>query len=298
MRFGEEIQEHLINFKEKLQYLPPTNSRKRWEYLEVTDNLYPPVRHGFMQYAYDDSIAFHDYARHVRSSQIFCFNIFYPLIKSRELVKYFKEKLNANIDDLIEWHFEYQPESDLLGEWLGKEKPIDYITSVDLFLLFRSISNKRIGYLIEVKFSEEEFSKCGGLGSNGNKYKDFCKSGFNINHFENECYLINTKQRKYYSLTKNTYIYGSDSKCPFAANNQCQRNHAFAKAIIGSKADEAYFGLAYHDRNNLIYNLWNKYKDSCVAIERESLFEIKVSDIIAYSNDETYKKYFRERYLL
>ena len=78
-KFPQKMQEHLIEFKENKQYIPPTNPRKRWEYIDLTDNLFPPVRHGFLQYAYESSIAFHDYARHVRSSQVFCFNLFSPL---------------------------------------------------------------------------------------------------------------------------------------------------------------------------------------------------------------------------
>jgi len=66
MNFPEEMERHLISFKENAQYIPATNPRKQWEYLEITDNLYPPIRHGFMQYAYDSAVSFHDYARHVR----------------------------------------------------------------------------------------------------------------------------------------------------------------------------------------------------------------------------------------
>lgn len=296
MSFSVDIQNHLVKFKEETQYLPPTNPRKKWEYLEVTDNLFPPIRHGFMQYAYRDAIAFHDYARHVRSSQIFCFNLFYPLIDSGALNSFFSNRFSINIASLEEWHFEYQPQTDLLGEWNGTLKPIDYITSVDLFLLFKTKDNERIAFLIEVKFTEKDFTGCGGFSSNGNKNKAFCSSSFDISKIQTDCYLVNIKGRKYFDLTTGIYNSFNTSICPFADNNQCQRNHAFSKALTG--VEKAYFGLIYHDSNTEIIREWDKYKALCTNEEQENLFEIKAGDLVLCSSDDCYKKYFKDRYLL
>lgn len=297
--FSARMQNHLVDFKEKRQYLPPTNPRKRWEYVEIADNLYPPIRNGFLQYAYDASIDFHDYARHVRSSQTFCFNLFYPLVKQGNLLTVFAEKLGLGPCDLTDWHFEYQPEEDYLGEWQGSEKPIDYITSVDVALFFRKGDGVRGVVLCEVKFTEAHFSKCGGYGSNGNQAKDFCGKGFALQAVPERCYLVNKKGRRYFELTRDTYENPTAQECPFRDNNQCQRNHAFGKALVSaSKVDEAYFGLVYHDDNEEILKEWRKYRKQCRSPEQSHLFEVRASEIVSVCADETLRRYFAERYLI
>jgi len=151
-----------------------------------------------MQYAYNEAIEFHDYARHVRSSQIFCFNLLYPLIISHEVESIISKKLGIDIDKTEEWHFEYQPNKNYLGEWSGTEKPIKYITSVDFAVFLKDKLGKRMAFLMETKFTEEDFSQCGGFNSNGNSKKAFCREKFNISQVEQDCYLVSEKRRKYF----------------------------------------------------------------------------------------------------
>ncbi len=79
-KFDNEFQmlmeDKLINFKECRQYLP-SKSKKSWMYADFSENLFPPIRHGFMQYIYDYAIPLHDYINHVRSSQAYCINTFF-----------------------------------------------------------------------------------------------------------------------------------------------------------------------------------------------------------------------------
>jgi hypothetical protein len=298
MNFPDKMEEHLVSFKENTQYIPATNPRKKWEYLEVSDNLYPPVRHGFMQYAYDSSINFHDYARHVRSSQIFGFNIFYPLLTNHDVNGTFVERLVPVKGEIDHWHFEYQPERDYLGEWQGPLKPIDYITSVDFAIFLKCLDGKRVAILTEVKFTEDKFTDCGGYKSNGNKNKDFCVHTFNINNIDS-CYLAGTKRRKYFQLVKGVYNEVDGSVCPFINNNQCMRNHAFAKALVAANiVDRAYFVLVFHDENKPIQHEWQQYKSTCVESEKSLLFEVKASSLVSCSPDKTYKKYISDRYEL
>jgi hypothetical protein len=294
--FPDRIQDHLIGFKERQQYLPPTNPRKPWEYIEITDNLYPPIRNGFLQYAYDESIDFHDYARHVRSSQAFGFNLFYPLIKERSVLAAFPEAIRKNAGPVTEWHFEFQPRKDYLGEWAGDQQPIDYITSVDVALFFTRTTGERVAVLCEVKFTETGFSKCGGFSSRGNHDKKFCDGEFSWDHVENRCYLVSQKGRRYFQLTAGSHTHESTARCPFADNNQCQRNLAFANAIRGDTTDEAYFCLVHHDDNQVIQDAWDQYIALCLPEERLRLFRLKASDLVAHSSDETLRRYFEERY--
>ena len=46
--FQEKIENHLLKYKAEHQYLPPT-SRKEWYYQDIGDNLFPPIKHGFLR---------------------------------------------------------------------------------------------------------------------------------------------------------------------------------------------------------------------------------------------------------
>lgn len=299
MKFSAKMQKHLIDFKENIQYIPATNERKKWEYLEVTDNLYPPIRHGFMQYAYDASVSFHDYARHVRSSQVFGFNIIYPLLTDINMREALVNRLVSVKGEIDQWKFEYQSKKDYLGEWQGPNQPIDYITSVDFAIFVTNNKGKRIAILTEVKFTEEEFTGCGGYKSNGNKNKRFCSEFFDINRVNSECYLTANKGRKYFQLIEGIFYQDKWSRCPFIRNNQCMRNHALAKALIkNDMVDEAYFGLVFHDDNKSIIKEWESYKSMCTESEKDFLYEVKASELISCSSEYTYRKYLGDRYQL
>lgn len=294
--FSEQMQERLISFKERQQYLPPTNPRKPWEYIEITDNLYPPIRNGFLQYAYDEAIDFHDYARHVRSSQAFGFNLLYPLIKEGTVLTAFPDTVRKNAGPIQEWHFEYQPQENCLGEWSSEQQPIDYITSVDLALFFTRTTGERVAVLCEVKFTETGFSKCGGFTSRGNHDKRFCTGEFSWSQVQDRCYLIAKKRRQYFTLTRESYTREPTDNCPFAGNNQCQRNHAFANALRRPPAHETYFCLIYHDGNKDIQAAWDRYVLLCTPDERQRLYRIKASEFLAQSADDTLRVYFADRY--
>jgi len=235
---------------------------------------------------------------------MFGFNIFYPLLTNADIVRTFVERLAPVKGEIDHWHFEYQPERDCLGEWQGPLKPIDYITSVDFAIFLKCHDGQRVAILTEVKFTEKEFTPCGGYKSNGNKNKDFCKNSFNIDNMDSNCYLASEKGRKYSSLLNDIYNEASGTSCPFLTNNQCMRNHAFAKALstkdkaIVDKVDKAYFGLVFHDENKPIQGKWNEYEDMCVESEKPLLFEVKASNLISCNPDKTYRKYMADRYKL
>jgi hypothetical protein len=299
-KFQASIEKQLIDFKENHQYLPPVHPKKRWEYLEVTDNLYPPIRHGFMQYAYDNGVEFHDYVKHVRSSQVFGFNIIYPVIQREEdAVSVFNRFIPNKLTSIEKWFFEYQPENNELGEWKGENRPIKYVTSVDFAIFGINTMGNKVVVLIEVKFTEDNFSECGGYKSNANNDKDFCSKNFSKNEISRKCYLVMKKHRKYFEYLHHSYKWTENGVCPFRDNNQCMRNHAFANALKEKgMADKSYFGVLYHERNKEIEFQWNHYKDFCTEKERQNLFEIKANDFVLATKDSTLNKYYNDRYHL
>ena len=307
-KFQEEIEKHLIAFKTNTQYLPPT-TKKKWLYHDIADNVFPPVKHGFFQYVYDNGMPLHDYVNHVRSSQIFCINTFFHLLinEPKELLDLLSTKVNKRLKSIESYEFEFSPDKNILGEWKSdNNRPEEYVTATDLLIITKSNDNKKYGFLIEVKFTEGDFTKCGGYSSNANKgdLKKACQSGKILLSDFNTCYLQgasgNSKlKRKYFDYFKN-YDFNEKSfenECPFKNNNQCLRNQSLLRALIKSKKiDNGYFILVHYDENEHIINEWDKYYEILSSNAQEEIFRIPVSEFIMKSKDENFKKYFNDRY--
>jgi hypothetical protein len=304
--FQDEMENHLISFKEHKQYLPSRNKNKRWHYPDLQENLFPPIRHSFLQYVYDNSMPLHDYANHVRSSQIFGVNLLYTLlIKEPQIVEsIIKNKLGAANWSLEEFKFEYSPESNLLGEWKGDERPDEYVTSADVALIFHDDEGKRNIVLVEIKFTEESFGPCNGYLSPGNTDKSNCKNGKVIFEDIQKCYL----QRPARGRSGRTYLdkfadlatefpgYLSTSMCPFIDNHQSLRNHAFIRGLKSDGYENAFFGLLYHDGNSSIQDHWKRYIGMVSAPLKSELFSMKASELVLASDDGNFKQYFKDRY--
>jgi hypothetical protein len=303
----EMLEKRLIAFKEEIQFLPSRNEKKKWQYFDISDNLYPPIKHSFLQYAYDNAVPFHDYVNHVRSSQIFGINLLFPLLSDKEGRNAFCEiigqKISKEITEIESFQFEYSPDEDLLGEWPGKIKPSEYVTSVDLLVNFKS-SHSVIGILFEIKFTEKEFGPCNGNTSNGCSSEDrkYCENFNDVLEDYTKCYL----HKKYKTRSARKYFNYFDLKnemelknnrCPFIDNNQCIRNHALARAMRKNMDySETYFGLIYYDGNNDIERDWEAYFN--VMKNSEELLSIKASDIVKKYGilNRTYKMYWDKRY--
>jgi hypothetical protein len=309
-KFQKEIEKHLIDFKSNNQYLPPTN-KKEWLYHDMSDNLFPPIKHGFLQYAYDSGMPLHDFVNHVRSSQMFCINLFYHLIKNepQNLLKTLSHLTKTDLVKIKHFEFEFSPETNILGEWKSDQnRPEEYITATDLFLKVKNASDKTVGFLIEIKFTEKNFTNCGGYNSNGNsKITKIACNDANILFTDfKSCYLHGALGesklcRKYldYFETKDFVNERFSGKCPFISNNQCIRNHSLLRSLCADKKiDYGFFVLAHYDLNESIVDEWKLYKDLLSETAQEEIYRIKASDLIKGAKNENFKKYFHDRYLI
>lgn len=310
-QFQKTMEDHLVHFKESFQFLPATNSKKKWQYYDFADNLFPPIKHAFLQYAYDTAIPFHDYFNHVRSSQIFGINLFYPLLRNEPevILGCLSNAVGIQQTELSQYYFEHSPETNLLGEWKSDDtRPDEYVTATDLAITTKDISGSKNVFLLEVKFTEEAFSKCGGYDSSGNKSKEICENRAEVFKDKSLCYLQNRTRGKsariYFDLfddLEQDFPGQPEIKgCPFRENHQCLRNHAFARALRQESGNEikTYFGLAYHDDNLEIQDQWHKYLQLVSERLRTELFSIKASNFLKCSKNITLKSYFEKRYLL
>lgn len=308
--FQRDMENHLITFKNERQYLPATN-KKKWFYHDISDNIYPPIRHAFLDYAYRTGIPLHDYINHVRSSQMFAINTLYPLLQKEE--DKFLEIINKHIPkeqlEVIDYQFEYSPEENILGEWKSDEnRPEEYVTSVDLALITKDFEEKKSSILIEVKFTEDEFSNCGGYNSGGNKEetKKVCYNSELLLEDFNRCYLQGAKgksklKRKYFDYFNKEDFNEACFKgnCPFIRTHQCLRNHSLGRALVDTgNVEYSYFILIYHENNEAIIEKWNEYLDTLSDSTKKEVNAIRIEDFVANSEDETYKKYYDDRYKL
>ena len=306
--FEERMMDHLIHFKEEVQFLPSLNKKKKWQYYDISDNLYPPLKHGFLQYAFDKSIPFHEYINHVRSSQVFGFNLFYPLLKNESCVVI--DKLTnisgTKMKEITNFSFEYQPEEDWLGEWPGKNKPDEYVTSADLAIFAEDYDKNAYAFLIEVKFTELFASCNGAFSSTKGEAKTICESRASLYEGYDKCCLQiknrNRSARTYFNQFNDLRLdfpglQPEIEECPFKENHQCLRNHAFARALkTEKKLKKSFFGLVYHDGNDAICKEWGRYKEITSSDLRSELFIMQASELVRGSSDKNFKRYFKERY--
>ncbi len=307
-KFQDDIEKHLIDFKSNKQYLPPTN-KKKWLYHDMSDNLFPPIKHGFLQYTYDSGMPLHDFVNHVRSSQMFCINLFYHLIEneSSTLLKVLSNYSKKELIRIDSFEFEFSSDSNVLGEWKSDEnRPEEYVTATDLFIKFRDNADKVAGFLIEVKFSENDFTSCGGFISKGNSdnTKIVCNDGkLLLNDFKT-CYLqgaygkskLNRKYLDFFS--KSDFIESAFSqKCPFILNHQCIRNHSLLRALItAKKIDYGFFVLVHHDLNDSIVGEWDCYKNILSDSAQKEIVRISAGEFLKESKNENFRNYFKDRY--
>ncbi|MDR2916551.1 MAG: hypothetical protein LBV74_17275 [Tannerella sp.] len=111
----------------------------------MSDNLFPPIKHGFLQYAYNSGMPLHNYVNHVRSSQIFCVNLFFHLIQYEKcvLLSVLSKQIGVALVELMHFKFEFSADKNVLGEWKSNDNcPEEYVTATDLYIKAKDNQNK------------------------------------------------------------------------------------------------------------------------------------------------------------
>ena len=227
------------------------------------------------------------------------------LSRANQALKLLTRALTTPEKWLSNW--EFSADTNILGEWKSDDnRPGEYITATDLYIVAKSFDGKKYGFLIEVKFTEGDFSKCGGYYSNANKgeLRNACESGKTFLSDFNTCYLQGVKgksklHRKYFDFFEKKEFNSQyfENECPFKNNNQCLRNQSLLRAMIKKKRiDKGYFILAHHDDNKVIIEEWDKYVNILSMDAKNELFRIPIGEFVKKSKNHNYKKYFVDRY--
>ena len=242
------------------------------------DGVHPAYRKLAKRVVAEDSVALHDYAAHLRSSQAFAFNLFLPFREGNraELAGCVSRLVGVPLTiDRVQ--FEWVPPGPLLGELVGERPATDEpATAVDVVLWSRLPDGQRSAVLLEVKLSEPHFTPCSGRDSRGNRRKDVCNSARLFFDDPTTCYLRRPyrkqRDRRYWEIFAASH--GSirdafpgaslEGPCPFAYEaQQPMRNLAIARGLEqdeDSVVTRAWFALCAHDDNAVIGKHWDDWR--------------------------------------
>ena len=309
--FPEVLQAHLEEWRSGVD-----GSRRRyWDHW--TDGVYQEYRELALAAVRDDEVRLHRYAGHLRSSQVFAFNLFLPFREGN------REHLRCRVSETVgasltieEVRFEWVPPGHILGE-LNGDRPVgnEAATGVDVVLWGRLPDGARCAVLIEVKLSETDFTPCNGRTSPGNRRRDVCDSTDLFFTDPSACYLSRPlhqqRDRRYWEIFAGAHgtvaeaFPGADraGPCPFAFSmQQPMRNLAVARGLEQDRASgisAAWFMLCAHAGNPAIDEHWREWQGILPDASMAPL--LPASEIVTAGEDEGlagWAKWMRDRYLL
>jgi len=190
-------------------------------------------------------------------------NVFFPLRdEQRLLTGFFRDRI-PQIARLGTMHFEYIGKKDYLNEGGGRGR---MRTSADVALEWFDASNSPGLLLLEFKFTETEFGRCGGATSRGNADRSRCHRPIEIVEDPNGmCYLAKPKRRPYWEIALSpdsplrVDLLASEPYCPFRYDfYQLMRNQFLGHRIESdpdSGFQRALFGVAYHAQNDQLLRM-------------------------------------------
>ena len=230
-------------------------------------NLWEPIRASARIHFLEQGISWHEQRHNLLSSQIQCVNVFYPLRDAQELLGSFLVNYVPRLMRVGRMHFEYIGDKNYLKEPGGRGS---MRTSADVAVEWFDAANSRNLLLLEYKFTEREFGRCGGATSRGNRDKSRCRRASEIISAPGKmCYLVEPKGRPYWDIALapdgplNAGVLASESHCPFRYDfYQLMRNQFLAHQIEsdpGSGFDSVTFGVVYHRDNEHLLRMGHPF---------------------------------------
>lgn len=293
----------------------------------IKEALYQPVAAQILKYVHDEDIALHSEALNLRSSQVCCFNVLFPLREDKELGRLVLAPLLPGVRAVEAIEFEYTgPEG--TTEWLGEPpggKRGQNRTSIDAAIWWRDSTGIRWVTLVEWKYTERSFGSCGGYASEANATKKSCHSldASNIRS-ERECFLTRggpQTSRRYWEHLKQAGINRARFMvlrgCPFRGPfYQLLRQSLLAvylrqrEGIAKVEVATLVFGqnksllscpsylmpLAAGRVETGVIGAWNAVIPSTSPVRHVTVEEIISAADSVLSKDDPWRSYVRERY--
>lgn len=245
---------------------------KEYRHILPTDlwdlNLWEQIRNTARIHFVEEEIAWHDQRHNLLSSQILCVNIFFPLRDEQELLAGFLSDRVPQLAGVGKMHFEYVGDKNYLNEPGGRGR---MRTSADVALQWFDASNSRGLLILEFKFTETEFGRCGGATSGGNSDRSRCRHANSIVAApERMCYLVYPKGRPYWHIALGPRsplridLLAKEACCPFRFDfYQLMRNQFLAhetESDPDSGFERAIFGVVCHAENEALQRMGRTFR--------------------------------------
>jgi hypothetical protein len=226
----------------------------------------------------------HRWVLHVRSSQAFALNLFAPLDEAgrRNVLGYLGHQvLRADPPE-----FEYSDDSDRLGESSQRNR---HPTQVDVVLRGTGASGERVVALIEVKFTEIDFSRCSAYDNPANPTRDVCQSPGLFGSEPDRCFQLANHghgRRRYAGYLSGIPVNTpsgprSDGGCLVRRGlNQPMRNLALAHLLlVEAEADRVIYALCAPDRHPTIWRRLDEARSAFPDTDRRTIRPLAASVI-------------------
>ncbi|MCJ7574950.1 hypothetical protein MUO93_11940 [Candidatus Bathyarchaeota archaeon] len=251
------MKEHLSKYKRDVLRIDKSGKHNGREYPHILPkeqwekNLWEGSQEKILKYIENEGINWHTGKAHLNSSQIFCFNLFYPFIGNLQPFEpYFMEHVKGFQKFGNYMKFEFTNRS-----LLNEKTP----TNIDLAIDWIESNSERNLFLFEFKYTENSFGGC----KNYNKEK--CTDLRAVQDI-NRCHLREAEVEYWKYLGANGPIkidkLANSDTCPFKGGlYQLMRNQLLAHRLEESgKYNKVVFGAIYPQQNTLLHNQLNKIR--------------------------------------
>lgn len=143
---------------------------------ELEKNFYPPIAEAVLDYCRSSDIAVHTEALNLRSSQVCCFNVIFPLRQNLQLASLALADVLPDAEEVTAIEFEFTGPEEATA-WLGEPasgQRGQNRTSIDAAVWWRSGTESFLT-LCEWKYTERAYGTCGGYASRGNRAPGQCR---------------------------------------------------------------------------------------------------------------------------
>ena len=232
----------------------------------------------------------HRWVLHVRSSQAFALNLFAPLGQAglRRVLGYLGHQvLRADPPE-----FEYSDVSDRLGESSQRSR---HQTQVDVVLRGTGASGERVVALVEVKFTEIDFSACSAYGNPANPARDVCQSPGLFGSEPDRCFQLANHgygRRRYADYLTGVPVNmpggsRSDGGCLVRRGlSQPMRNLALAHLLLAeAEADRVVYALCAPDGHTTIWRRLDEVRSAFPDTDRRIIRPLAASVVASLHPD-------------
>jgi hypothetical protein len=232
----------------------------------------------------------HRWVLHVRSSQAFALNLFAPLDEAglRRVLGYLGHQVLRTDPP----EFEYSDDSDRLGESSQRHR---HQTQVDVVLRGTGASGERVVALIEVKFTEIDFSGCSAYDDPANPARDVCRSPGLFGSEPDRCFQLANHgygRRRYADYLSGIPVDWpsgprSDGGCLVRRGlNQPMRNLALAHLLLAeAEADRVIYALCAPDRHPTIWRRLDEVRSAFPDTDRRTIRPLAASVVASLHPD-------------